>query len=48
MGVSVSDLPISKAAQAAESLMKSNPPPVEHKAPETKDKKDSVAIQKDV
>lgn len=31
MGVSVADLPIAKAAKAAEQLMKTNPPPVEHK-----------------
>ena len=30
MGVSVADLPINKAAKAAEQLMKANPPPVDH------------------
>lgn len=34
MGVPVEDLPVSKAAAAAEQLMKANPPVEEEKTPE--------------
>ena len=42
MGVPVEDLPVSKAAAAAEKLMKANPPVEEEKAPEKVEKEIEV------
>ena len=42
MGVPVEDLPVSKAAAAAEKLMKANPPVEEEKVPEKVEKEIEV------